>query len=559
MLVLVIGLVLVTQAVAFLLVSVATTRNATRQIAASLDAGAGVFRRLIDERSAGLVGNARLLSGDFAFKQAFASDDHGTILSAMENHLQRIEADTMILVDPDGRVIASTVSVGAQGSRAPWDGLLARASADDYGEGSGIVEIGGVLQQVTVVPLFTPEPSAWILFGFAIDDAFARALGKISEVSVLSRRSDGSWDAVASTMAPATRDALVKALGHAPAGTGVRTESLAGEDYVLLPATLDPRAEMDAVAVLARSLRAELAPYRRLMASLAALLGAGVAVAVVAAVLIARSVTGPVLELARGVRRIAGGDYAGRMDIPGRDEISELSQSFNQMAGGLEDRERVRALLGRVVSPAIAEELLRRPIQLGGEEREVTVLFVDIRGFTARCEGTSPAEVLALLNRYLTRVTEAIEAEGGVVDKYIGDAVMAVFGSPVTYPDHARRAVRAAIGMAREAAAFTEWMQHRFPDRGLPVFGIGVGMHTGEAVIGDIGTPKRKEFTAIGDTVNAASRLEGVTKELKCVIAASEATIVAAGEGIRNGKRESVTVKGRAEPITVFEVLDMSG
>lgn len=559
MLVLVIGLVLVTQAVAFLLVSVATTRNATRQIAASLDAGAGVFRRLIDERSAGLVGNARLLSGDFAFKQAFASDDHGTILSAMENHLQRIEADTMILVDPDGRVIASTVSVGAQGSRAPWDGLLARASADDYGEGSGIVEIGGVLQQVTVVPLFTPEPSAWILFGFAIDDAFARALGKISEVSVLSRRSDGSWDAVASTMAPATRDALVKALGHAPAGTGVRTESLAGEDYVLLPATLDPRAEMDAVAVLARSLRAELAPYRRLMASLAALLGAGVAVAVVAAVLIARSVTGPVLELARGVRRIAGGDYAGRMDIPGRDEISELSQSFNQMAGGLEDRERVRALLGRVVSPAIAEELLRRPIQLGGEEREVTVLFVDIRGFTARCEGTSPAEVLALLNRYLTRVTEAIEAEGGVVDKYIGDAVMAVFGSPVTYPDHARRAVRAAIGMAREAAAFTEWMQHRFPDRGLPVFGIGVGMHTGEAVIGDIGTPKRKEFTAIGDTVNAASRLEGVTKELKCVIAASEATIVAAGEGIRTGKRESVTVKGRAEPITVFEVLDMSG
>jgi adenylate cyclase len=548
MLVLVIGLVLVTQAVAFLLVSVATTRNATRQIAASLDAGAGVFRRLIDERSAGLVGNARLLSGDFAFKQAFASDDHGTILSAMENHLQRIEADTMILVDPDGRVIASTVSVGPQGSRAPWDGLLARASADDYGEGSGIVEIGGVLQQVTVVPLFTPEPSAWILFGFAIDDAFARALGKISEVSVLSRRSDGSWDAVASTMAPATRDALVKALGHAPAGTGVRTESLAGEDYVLLPATLDPRAEMDAVAVLARSLHAELGPYRRLMASLAALLGAGVAVAVVAAVLIARSVTGPVLELARGVRRIAGGDYAGRMDIPGRDEISELSQSFNQMAGGLEDRERVRALLGRVVSPAIAEELLRRPIQLGGEEREVTVLFVDIRGFTARCEGTSPAEVLALLNRYLTRVTEAIEAEGGVVDKYIGDAVMALYGAPLANPDHAARAVRGALGILSAVALLNTELA---AESEAPL-AVGVGINTAAVVAGNMGSASRMNYTVIGDGVNIASRVEGLCPFYGAGILVSDATRVAS-PGMPFREIDRVRVKGRIEPVVIHE------
>jgi len=140
------------------------------------------------------------------------------------------------------------------------------------------------------------------------------------------------------------------------------------------------------------------------------------------------------------------------------------------------------------------------------------------------------------------------------VDKYIGDAVMAVFGSPVTYPDHARRAVRAALGMAKEAAGFTQWMHERFPDRGLAEFGIGVGLFTGEAVIGDIGTPKRKEFTAIGDTVNAASRLEGVTKELKCVIAASESTVGAAGAGVRTGKVETLTVKGRSEPIRVFEI-----
>jgi len=124
----------------------------------------------------------------------------------------------------------------------------------------------------------------------------------------------------------------------------------------------------------------------------------------------------------------------------------------------------------------------------------------------------------------------------------------------VQYPDHARRAVKAAVGMAEAAREFKQWMQSRFPDRGLPEFGIGVGLHTGEAVIGDIGTPKRKEFTAIGDTVNAASRLEGATKELGCVIAASEATVTAAGGGVKTGKAEEIKVKGRAGAIRVFEV-----
>jgi class 3 adenylate cyclase len=109
--------------------------------------------------------------------------------------------------------------------------------------------------------------------------------------------------------------------------------------------------------------------------------------------------------------------------------------------------------------------------------------------------------------------------------------------------------------MAGEAQAFKAWMRNRFPDRGLAEFNIGVGMYTGEAVIGDIGTPRRTEFTAIGDTVNAASRLEGATKEMKCVIVAGESTIEAAGPGVRTGKVETLTVKGRAEPIRAYEVL----
>jgi class 3 adenylate cyclase len=196
----------------------------------------------------------------------------------------------------------------------------------------------------------------------------------------------------------------------------------------------------------------------------------------------------------------------------------------------------------------------RKP-DLAGEVKTVTVLFSDIRGFTTFSEKLTAHEVVEMLNAYFTRACEPILAQGGTVDKYIGDAVMAVFGSPVSQPDHARRAVRAALGMAKEAEGFKDWMRKRFPDKGLAEFGIGVGLHTGEAVIGDIGTPKRKEFTAIGDTVNAASRLEGVTKELKCVVAASEETVKAAGPGVRTGKVETMTVKGKSEPLRVHEVL----
>jgi class 3 adenylate cyclase len=135
---------------------------------------------------------------------------------------------------------------------------------------------------------------------------------------------------------------------------------------------------------------------------------------------------------------------------------------------------------------------------------------------------------------------------------------MAIFGSPVRHPDHARRAIRAALQMVKEAEEFKQWMRERFPGRGLPEFRIGIGVHSGEAVIGDIGSVKRTEFTAIGDTVNAASRLEGVTKEMQCVLVASKATVDAAGDGVITGKRETVKVKGKDELIEVFEILGLN-
>jgi class 3 adenylate cyclase/CHASE2 domain-containing sensor protein len=227
-----------------------------------------------------------------------------------------------------------------------------------------------------------------------------------------------------------------------------------------------------------------------------------------------------------------------------------------RLTGEERERTRLRQIFGRYVSEEVVEKLLatgRQP-DLGGEALMVTVLFSDIRNFTSMSESLNPHEVVEMLNTYFSRVCEPILAQGGTVDKFIGDAVMAVFGSPVPHGDHARRALRAALAMAEKAREFRTWMERRFPNRGLPDFRIGIGVHTGEAVVGNIGSPQRFEFTAIGDTVNTASRLEGLTKELGWTIVASSDTIVAAGPGVVTGGRKEIRVKGRREAVAVAEV-----
>lgn len=230
-----------------------------------------------------------------------------------------------------------------------------------------------------------------------------------------------------------------------------------------------------------------------------------------------------------------------------------------RLTGEERERARIRKIFGRYVAEEVVEKLLAsgQLPDLGGDAFQVTVLFSDIRNFTTISESLHPHQVVEMLNTYFSQACEPILEQGGTVDKFIGDAVMAVFGSPAPYPDHARRALNAALAVAARAQEFRAWMAQRFGDQGLPEFKIGIGLHTGEAIVGNIGSPKRLEFTAIGDTVNTASRLEGLTKEMGCVILASRDTINTAGPGVVTGKREIRTVKGRKEPIEVYEVIGL--
>ncbi len=236
--------------------------------------------------------------------------------------------------------------------------------------------------------------------------------------------------------------------------------------------------------------------------------------------------------------------------------LSFLGTLAVRLTGEERQRRHLRQIFSRYVADEVVDKLLAggKLPDLGGEALTITVLFADIRNFTAISERLHPHEVVAMLNAYFSSICEPILANGGTVDKYIGDAVMAVFGAPAPHPDHARRALETALAMAARAGDFQAWMSTRFPEKNLPEFHIGIGLHTGEAVVGNIGSPKRLEYTCIGDTVNIASRLESLTKELGWTIIASEQVIEAAGPGVKTGGTQESRLKGRESPVRVYEV-----
>jgi len=209
-----------------------------------------------------------------------------------------------------------------------------------------------------------------------------------------------------------------------------------------------------------------------------------------------------------------------------------------------------RANYSRFMPEYVVKQILDNPnsFRLGGVNQTITVLFADIRGFTAISEREKPEKVVGLLNRYFSAMTEIIFDHGGTLDKYIGDGLMALFGAPSTSPADAMNAVKTAITMQKRLASLNDELR----EAGYGQISVGIGLHTGEATIGYIGSDKRSEYTAIGDTVNLASRLESNAKGGEILM--SEATAAASGNLIPVNPREPLTVKNRVQPVNVFEV-----
>lgn len=260
--------------------------------------------------------------------------------------------------------------------------------------------------------------------------------------------------------------------------------------------------------------------------------------------------------------RVHGALYADRLDPFAAfkpDDLELISAVAAQTAIAVENaraherlaREEVaRANYGRFLPEYVVKQMLENPesFKLGGVSQTITILFADIRGFTRISEHAPPEKIVSLLNRYFSAMTDIIFAHGGTLDKYLGDGLMALFGAPTATPDDASNALNAAVAMQRRLIGINRELR----EEGFAEIGVGMGLHTGEAIIGYIGSDRRSEYTAIGDTVNTSSRLESNARAGEILI--SDATASAAHSRYKLKPREPIMVKNRQQPVKLWEV-----
>ncbi len=274
-----------------------------------------------------------------------------------------------------------------------------------------------------------------------------------------------------------------------------------------------------------------------LFASVAALI-----VGVAAASALSRSIGEPLRTMVTALERVGRGDLTISVDVDDVGEIGMLQRGINDMVAGLRERERIQDLFGQHVGPAVAEEAIRSGVTLGnGEHRTVVALFVDIIGSTKLTRRTEPVEFVAILNRFFGRVVDAVESNGGLVNKFEGDAALCIFGAPVELDDPATAALQAAREI-RDCVHIDGEVQ------------IGVGVALGSVIAGQIGTPSRLEYTVVGDAVNEAARLTELAKRVDGNILASDATVEASTEEEREhwSKGKVLRLRGRDAPTHTY-------
>jgi class 3 adenylate cyclase len=284
---------------------------------------------------------------------------------------------------------------------------------------------------------------------------------------------------------------------------------------------------------------------------------AAVLVTITLTVWLTRRALSPVKQLAEASQAVARGDLTQRVPETQWDEVGALARSFNEMVAGLNERERMRDLFGRYLSREVSEAVLKGRVTFRGERKTITVLYCDMRGSTAFAEQHAPEEVMAALNEYFEVVILAVEAQGGIVNRFVGDETVCVFGAPTEYHDHADRAMQAALGI-RAGFAYLNEKRSRL---NLPTLRFGIGINTGEVVAGATGSEERQEYTLIGDAMNVGARIEQLNKAFSDQdILLSEFTRSAlAGPGRKAGAYDlidlgEVEVRGKSQPVRVWGV-----
>ena len=258
--------------------------------------------------------------------------------------------------------------------------------------------------------------------------------------------------------------------------------------------------------------------------------------------LLAGSVASPIAALRDATERLGEGDLSTRVPVATTDETGALARSFNAMAAGLGERERLREAFGTFVDPGLVERVLEEGPDLSGDEVEASMLFLDVRDFTTMSERSSPREIVGRLNELYDLCVPIVTRGGGHANKFIGDGMLAVFGAPERHPDHADRAVAVAIEVTRR-------VRQRFGDD----LRVGIGVNSGRVLVGTVGGGGRLDFTVIGDAVNTAARVESATRETGDDLLITEATLeLLSGERSGWEERPAIPLKGKSEPVRLF-------
>jgi adenylate cyclase len=261
----------------------------------------------------------------------------------------------------------------------------------------------------------------------------------------------------------------------------------------------------------------------------------------------------PIEVLATIIKVVAKGNFSvsARRLIKSKDEVGDLAIAFDKMTEGLKERDKVKTLFSKFHGSTIAEDLMNKKIGVGGLNKEVTVFFSDIRGFTKFSESRTPEEVVEMLNEYFGIMVRIIQQNHGIVDKFIGDAIMAVWGAPKGNPRDAHNAVRACLEMRK---ALDEMNRRRLAKQTQPIM-IGMGLHSGRAISGTIGSDERMEYTVIGDSVNMASRIEASTKAFGADLLISESTAKIVESEFALEVAGNVEVKGKSQALSLLKVI----
>jgi len=544
-----VGLFAVVLAISLLVVAGFVRAAARYEIGEELRLASTLFVRQLDARSQQLVGATRLLSGDFALKTAVGTADHETTRSVLENHRRRIGADVLMLVSLEGAVTADTRQGAHPGAAFALPRLL--EEAEQTQDPTWVVPLDGGLVRLTIVPVLAPDPIAWLCAGFSIDDRTAAELRRLTGLHVsFLRRQEPGFSVHASTLDPAERIDLERGLA---AGRKSGLIAIQGAQHIA-------RAEQvaaDVLVVLQRPLREALAPYNRLFWILAMVGGAGLLLAILGAILVARRVSRPVLALAAAARRVAAGEFDTAVSVRQSDELGELAGTFNEMVAGLRDRERVHAELQRAerlkrfFSTQLAELLSAGDeSMLASHRREITVMFCDLRGFTGFAEAADPSEVMRLLRDYHAILGPLIARYEGTLERFTGDGLMVFFNDPVPCPDPALRAVRMAVE-ARDAVqrVLEDWRQRGY------ALGFGTGIAMGFATVGRIGFEGRFDYAAIGSVTNLSGRLCQEATDGQILISASVyAEVERFVEAVPLGE---LALRGFARPLLAFSVVNL--